>query len=120
MRFRAFAVASGLGALIATPCLALTIQSAPPSPDLAQHLRPTTAPATSLLPAPDDLKSSFAASGRAQLGQGFRGAPGAGTTSFNFGPLHGTTTVTPGYGAVWNGAGVRDSGNPLSLVPPRP
>lgn len=120
MRFRTFAVAWGLFALAATPCLALTFQAAPPSPDVAPHLRPTTATGSGLLPAPDELKTSFAASGRSQLGQGFPGATGPGTTSFNFGPLRGSTTVTPGYGGVWNGAGVRDRGNPLSIVPPRP
>ena len=122
MGFRAFAVAMGLGALAATPCLALTIQAAPPTPDVAQHLRPSTGPAFSALPAPGELKESFAASGRAQLGQGFYGAGSGGTTSFSFGPLHGTTTVTPGYGGAWNGsnATARDSGNPWQLTPRRP
>src|SRR5215469_12716672 len=101
MRLRASAVALGLGALSATPCLALTIQAAPPRPDVAQHLRPTTAPASSALPAPGDLKDSFVASGRPQLGQGFYGQPSGGTTSYIVGPLQGTTTVTPGYGALW-------------------
>ena len=121
MRFRVSAVVLGLGALAATPCLALTIQTAPPRPDVAQHLRssPASTPsAFTALPAPDDLKDSFAASGRAQLGQGFVGQANGGTSSFSFGPLRGTTTLVPGYGAYWNGR--RDGGNPYSLVPPRP
>ena len=117
MRFSACAVALGLGALAATPCLALTIQTAPPHPDLAQHLRPTTGSTPHVLPGPDDLKDSFAASGRPQLGQGFYGSPSAGTTSFDFGPLHATTTVTPGYGDPWNANRLRDSGNPQSPLP---
>src|SRR5689334_17690224 len=119
MRSRLCAVAVGLGALAATPCLALTVQAAPPRPDVAQHLR-TTSATTGVLPATGDLKSSFAASGRPQLGEGFYAPTTGRTTTFDFGPLRGTTTVTPGSDAVWNGAGVRDSGNPLSLVPPRP
>jgi hypothetical protein len=39
-------------------------------------------------------------------------------TSFSFGPLRGATTVTPVYGAFWNGTSPH--GNPLSLTPPRP
>jgi hypothetical protein len=121
MRFRGFALALGLGALAGTPCLALTIQTGPPPSDVAQHLRPQTGPTFSVLPAPGDLKDSFVASGRAQLGQGFLPDPAnARTTSFSFGSFHGATTVTPGYGAFWNSASPRDRGNPLSLTPPRP
>lgn len=119
MRLRASVVALGFGALAASPCLALTFQAAPPRPDVAEHLRPTTTPAYNLLPAPDELKDSFAASGRPQLGQGFYGPANGGTTSFNFGPLHATTTVSPGYGGSWNGTSLRDSGNPWSLTPRR-
>jgi len=119
MRFFACAVALGLGALAATPAFALTIQAAPPSPDVAQHLRPTTSSSTpSMMPAVGDLKDSFAASGRSQLGQGLYSQPG-GTSSFNFGPLRGTTTVTPAYGATWTDNHLRDTGNPWSLTSPR-
>jgi hypothetical protein len=120
MRFRALAVASGLGVLAATPCLALTIQAAPPTPDVAQHLRATAPTAMfGVLPAPDQLKDSFAASGRAQLGQGFYAYPdSARSTSFSFGPFRGAATMAPGYGAYWNRQGLRDAGNPLSLTPP--
>jgi hypothetical protein len=119
MRFRALAVALGLGALAATPCLALTVQAGPPRPDVAQHLRSSTAPVSSVLPAPSELKGSFAASGRPQLGQGFSGSASAGATSFDFGPLHATARAAPGYGASWSDNHLRDSGNPLSLMPPR-
>ena len=50
MRFRVSAVALGLGALVGTPCLALTVQAAPPRPDVAQHLRSQTSTASSVLP----------------------------------------------------------------------
>jgi hypothetical protein len=111
MPFRASALAFALGTLAGTPCLALTVQAAPPRPDVAQHLRPTSAPASSVLPAPSE---------RPQVGLGLRGQASAGTTSFTFGPVRATTTVTPGYGAFWNDRSQRDSGNPLSLVPRRP
>jgi hypothetical protein len=121
MRFTASAVALGLGALAATPCLALTIQAAPPTPDVAQHLRPSTNPlAPPVLPGPDNLKNSFVASGRPQLGQGFYSAPSAGTTTSSFGSLHVTTTVSPGYGSPWTDTtSPRDTGNPWSLTAPR-
>ena len=116
MPFRASAVAFSLGALASTPCFALSIQAAPPRPDVAQHLR--SAPASSVLPAPSEVKDSFLASGRLQPGQGFLGPASAGTTSFSFGSVRATTTVTPSYGAFWNDAGPRYNGNPLSLTPP--
>jgi hypothetical protein len=120
MRFRAFAVALGLGGLAATPCLALTVQAAPPRPDIAQHLRSTSVTTTfGALPGPGELKDSFVASGRPQLGQGFYGPAGVGPMSFSAGPFSGANTVTPAYGGSWNGAGFRGGGNPLSLVPPR-
>ncbi|WP_296596971.1 hypothetical protein [Phenylobacterium sp.] len=37
---RLFAFVSAVAAIVATPCLALTISSAPPSRDAAPHLRP--------------------------------------------------------------------------------
>jgi hypothetical protein len=119
MRFRAFALALGLGALASTPCLALTVQAAPPRPDIAQHFRSPTGPTSGVLPAPDDVKDSALGSGERQPGQGFHSPASAGTTSFSLGPLRATTTVTPGYGASWNDTSSRDSGNPLSLTPPR-
>ena len=119
MQFRAFVVALGLGALVATPCLALSVQAAPPRPDVAQHLRSQTGPASGVLPSPGELSGSFVASERPRLGEGFYGPTSAGTTSFRFGPLHGVATVGPGYGPFWNDTGLRDGGNPLSLTPPR-
>ena len=117
MRFWASTLVLGLGALGPGPCLALTVQAAPPRPDVAAHLHSSTAPAARSLPGPDDLKYSFVASGRAQTGQGFAPTNG-GTTSFGFGPLRATATTTPGY-SYWNDSSPIDKGNPLSLTPPR-
>src|SRR4051794_32215756 len=119
MRSRAFAIALGLGALAATPCLALTIQAAPPRPDVAEHLHSTSTPAFRALPGDNEVKDSFLATQRPLLGQGFAGPTSAGTTSFGFGPVRGAATMTPGYGAVWNGASPRETYAPLSLIPPR-
>jgi hypothetical protein len=118
MRFRACAVVLGLSGFAATPCLALTFPAAPLRPDIAQHLHLQTAPASSALPAPNELNDGFLASGRPQQGQPFTGSASPGTTSFSLGPLRGATTVTPVYGAFWNGTSPH--GNPLSLTPPRP
>lgn len=119
MRICAYAVAFGLGALAATPCLALTVQAAPPRPDVAEHFRSQSAPAIGGLPAPNELNDSLLASGRPQQGQGFTNPSSPGTTTFSFGPLRATTTVTPGYGAFWNDPSSPDSGNPLLLTPTR-
>jgi hypothetical protein len=119
MRFCAFAIAMGLGALAGGPCLALTVQAAPPRPDIAQHLRSSAAPASRVLPAADEVKDSFAASVRPRLGEGVAGPASYGTRRFGFGPLSATVTTAPGYGGAWNDAGPRDLGNPLSLTPPR-
>src|ERR1700761_2840328 len=111
MRFMASAIGIGVAALAAaSPCLALTIQSEPPRPDIAQHLRAQAPSVSSGLPAPIDLIQN--SSGRLQQqGQGFTSpAAPAGTTTFSFGPLHATTTVTPDYGPYWNGATSRDGG----------
>lgn len=120
MRFPAFAVVMGLGGLVSTPCLALTVQTAPPRPDIAQHLHSQTTPTTGVLPAPSELNDSVLASDRPQLRQGLSGPTGAGTTSFSFGPVRGAVTVAPRYGAFWNDASPRENGNPLALTPPRP
>ena len=119
MLYRACAVAMALGALAAAPCQALTVQSAPPRPDVALHLRSQAAPTSRIVPGPDELKDSFAASGRPQLGQGSYSPERGGTTRFSFGPLRGAVTMIPGYGAYWDGTSLRDSGNPLALTPPR-
>jgi hypothetical protein len=97
MRFPAFAVVMGLGGLVSTPCLALTVQTAPPRPDIAQHLHSQTTPTTGVLPSPGELKDSFLASDRPQLRQGLSGPARAGTTSFSFGPVRGAITVAPRY-----------------------
>ncbi len=121
MRFRAYALALGLGALAATPCLALTIQAAPPRPDVAQHLHSSTpaSGAFATLPADRDVAGSWLAPGRPMIGQGLNGSPTVRTTSFSFGPVHATTTFEPGYGASWNSSPMRDEGNPLALTPHR-
>jgi hypothetical protein len=119
MRSRAFAIALGLGALAATPCLALTIQAAPPRPDVAEHLRSTSTPAFRVLPGDDEVKDSFLAAQRPLLGQSFAGPTNARATSFGFGPIRGAATVTPGYGAFWNDTSPRDNIAPLSLTPPQ-
>jgi hypothetical protein len=116
MRFRTSVVILGLGALAGTPCLALTIQSAPQRPDVAEHLHSQAPPGSGVLPAPSELKDSYVATGRPQ---GFSGSGNAGTTNFSFGPFRATTTVTPGYGAYWNETSAGHSGNPLSLTPPQ-
>jgi hypothetical protein len=115
MRFCASVAILGLGVLAGTPCLALTIQAAPPRPDIAEHLHSQAPPGSGVLPAPSDVKDSFVATGRPQ---GFSGAADARTTNFNFGPFRATTTVTPGYGAYWNETTAGHSGNPLQLTPP--
>jgi hypothetical protein len=121
MRLRAFVVALGFGALAATPCLALTVQTTPPRPDVALHLHATSTATSGVLPSADDVKDSYLATGRAQPGQGFYDSQSGGhTTNFNFGPVQGTTTLSPGYGATWNGGSTfLDSGNPWSLTPAR-
>jgi hypothetical protein len=109
----------GLGALAASPCLALTIQSLPPSPDVAQHLRQAPSTASRMLPAPDEVRNSFIATQRPLVGQGFVSSSGGSTTSFSYGSFHGTVTATPGYGASWGDTTSRDNIAPMSLTPPR-
>src|SRR5688572_6395884 len=83
---RLFALVSGLAALAATPSLALTISSAPPSRDAAQHLKP-----------------SDGAGPRLQDGRAGGGRPAA-TSSSTSGFSGGTTvygnTTSYGFGAV--------------------
>ena len=113
MRFWTCAVAMGVGALAATPCLALTIQAAPPRPDVALHLRSGSASPFGGLPS--EIRGSYLAPGR----PGDPAVSTSGTTGFGFGSLRATTTVTPGYSGSWNNSGSRDGGNPLSLTLPR-
>ena len=113
MRFHVVAVAVGLAGLAATPSLALTIQVGPPRPDVALHLRSPTAPASS------SPVGTTLAPGRPQLGLNAQGRANDGVSSFSFGPLRATTTVTPGYDNLWNDSRRRESGNPLSLSPRR-
>jgi hypothetical protein len=112
MRVRVYTIAISLGALAATPCLALTIQGAPPRPDVAQHLRSGSGSMFGGLPS--EIRGSYLAPGR----PGDPAVP-VGTTSVGFGPVRATTTVTPGYDGSRYDVRQRDSGNPLSLTLPR-
>lgn len=119
MRVFACAVALGLGALVATPCLALTIQAEPQRPDVALHLHSSSTSTARGLPGPGQLQSSFVTSGRPQLGSGFTGQPSVGTASFGFGSLRASTTVLQDDGAVLSDSRRRDEQNPMALTPPR-
>ena len=117
MRLRAFAVVLGLGGLASTPSLALTVQAGPLRPDIAQHLHAQTPTTPGVLPGPNELKDSVLTSERPQPGQGFTGPARAGTTNFSFGPIHGSATVAPRYGAFSNDTSASENGNPLALTP---
>jgi hypothetical protein len=86
---RLFALVSGLAILGATPCLALTISSAPPSRDAAQHLKPAESSGPR-------LQDTFAGSGRpasgASYSSGFSGGSNSNTTSYGFGSVQSTIT----------------------------
>jgi len=84
---RLFAIVSGLAALAATPCLALTISSAPPSRDAAQHLRPSD---TSGAPR---LQDGWAGGGRPAEGSSYSSGFSSSTT------INGSTT-SYGFGNV--------------------
>jgi len=108
---RLFALVSSLAALGATPCLALTISSAPPSRDAAQHLKPseTTGPA---------LRDTWAGGGRPTESASFSGGntierSGA---SFDFGSVRGTMRAQP-QDLRWTTR--RETPAPLGLVPRR-
>ncbi len=115
---RLFALVTGLAALAATPCLALTISSAPPSRDAAQHLKPTEN-------AGPRLQDTFAGSGRPAMsgsyGSGFSNSPtvyGGSTTTYGFGNMQ-TTITTDGRGADPRFLERRDTPAPLGLSPRR-
>ena len=105
---RLFALVSSLAALGATPCLALTISSAPPSRDAAQHLKPseTTGPS---------LRDTWAGGGRpASFSSG--ATRERSTTSFDFGSVRGTMSLQP-RDPRWNDRS--ETPAPLSLIPRR-
>jgi hypothetical protein len=112
---RLFALVSGLAVLAATPCLALTISSSPPSRDAAPHLKPTEGSGPR-------LQDTFAGSGRSASGasysSGFSGSSSvySNTTRYGFGSVQ--TTITndqrdPRF------IDRRETAAPLGLVPRR-
>ncbi len=113
---RLFALVSGLAALAATPCLALTISSAPPSRDAAQHLKPADGSAPR-------LQDGWAGGGRPAAAP----APASGfsgtavvygeTTTYGFGGVQ--TTIRSGqYEPLWSRER-RETPAPLGLSPRR-
>lgn len=105
---RLFALVSSLALLGATPCLALTISSAPPSRDAAQHLKPAAASGPS-------LRDTWAGGGRpASFSSG--DAPERGATRFDFGTVRGTMS-SPARDPRWSDR--RETPAPLGLIPRR-
>lgn len=112
---RLFALVSGLAVLGATPCLALTLSSAPPNRDAAPHLRASesTGPA---------LRDTFAGSSRPGMSTGYYSSGfsnGAtvysNSTSYAFGSVQ--TTITNGRDPRFMDR--RETPAPLGLVPRR-
>jgi hypothetical protein len=111
MRSRLFVLASGLALLGATPSLALTVSSAPPSRDVAQRLNQAGAS----VPAARDAWGG----GRPQAGANFTGStatPNGTSSSFDFGSVRGTVYSTPA--SAWPSER-RETPAPMSLSPPR-
>ena len=109
---RLIALAAGLAFAAATPALALTVQAAPPRPDVVQHLKPEEGRSGG-----PRLQDGFVGAGRPMMsGSGFTGAPQTmpGTTSFGFGNVRATVTQQP-YDARWSDR--RETPAPLSLSP---
>lgn len=111
---RLFALVSGLAALAATPCLALTVSSAPPSRDAAQHLKPDNGSGPR-------LQDGWAGGGRpaAASSSGFSGGTTVygGTTTYGFGNVH--TTIRSGQQDPRWTIERRDTPAPLGLSPRR-
>ena len=110
---RLFALVSGLAILGATPCLALTISSAPPSRDAAQHLKPseTSAPR---------LQDTFAGGGRPASGASYSSGGStvySNTTSYGFGSVQ-TTITNDARDPRWT-HDRRETPAPLGLSPRR-
>jgi hypothetical protein len=113
---RLLALLSGLATLAATPCLALTISSAPPSRDAAPHLKPSEG-------AGPRLQDGWAGGGRPAAapssGSGFSGATVlyGSSESYGFGSVQ--TTIRPApQDPRWNSER-RDTPAPLGLSPRR-
>jgi hypothetical protein len=116
MRTPLFALVAGTAMLAAPPCLALTISSAPPRPDVAQRLKPADG-------AGFGLDGAWAKSARPAEQPGFSGGVTfESTQTFGFGGV--TTTIRRGPDADfrqdprWTGER-RETPAPLSLSPPR-
>lgn len=111
---RLFALVCGLAALAATPGLALTVSSVPPSRDVAQHLKPSDG-------AGPRQQDGWAGGGRpaASATSSFRGGAtvyGA-TTSYGFGDMQ--TTIRGGdQDPRWR-TDRRETPAPLGLSPRR-
>jgi hypothetical protein len=110
---RLITLVSGLAVLAASPCLALTVSSAPPSRDAAQHLKPTQS-------AGPRLQDTRAGSARPAAGSSFSGGSTAssygGVTSYGFGGVQ--TTIRHGD-ADPRFTGRRETPAPLGLSPRR-
>lgn len=110
---RLFALVSGLAALAATPCLALTVSSAPPSRDAAPHLKPSES-------AGPRMQDGWAGGGRPAAGSSSsfsNGASYGSTTSYGFGNVQ--TTIRSGdQNSLWTNER-RETSAPLGLVPRR-
>lgn len=112
---RVLVLAAGFAFVAAAPSFALTVSSAPPRPDVVQHLKPADAG-----PSGPRLQDSFVGAGRPSLGSNFTGASQSsyGTTSFGFGNVRATVTSDP-YDSRWSDDR-RDTPAPLSLTPHLP
>lgn len=113
----AFAAAAALVVaplLVATPCLALTVQTTP-NREAAQHLR------SQQQNAPAQLPDSLTSSDRPGWATGAdftsrNAAPTPGVTSYNFGNVRTTVMVDPDAQRY---QGRQETPAPLSLSPPR-
>jgi hypothetical protein len=104
----------GFAALAATPCLALTVSSAPPSRDAAPHLKPTDNSGPR-------LQDGWAGGGRpaANSSSGFSGGTTVygGMTSYGFGNVQ--TTIRSGDQDPRWMTDRRETPAPLGLSPRR-
>jgi len=109
---RLVVLVSGLAALAATPCLALTVSSAPPSRDAAPHLKPSDS-------AGPRLQDGWAGGGRPAASSTFSNGTSTygSSTGYGFGNVQ-TTIRSSDQNSVWMG-GRRETSAPLGLVPRR-
>jgi hypothetical protein len=115
MRSQIYVFAAAAALFVATPCLALTVQTTP-NREAVQHLRTQQQNAPAQLP--DSLTSSdrpgWATGANFQSGGG---APTPGVTSYNFGNVRTTVMVDPDYSRSQSER--RETPAPLSLSIPR-